>query len=57
MSDTNESDSILDQIAEEVGTITEEQDDDDKENEAAREGDEFDPEDYERDKEDYDGGW
>lgn len=45
---------ILDKIAEEIGTITDEQDDDDSKEEPAREGEEFDPRDYERDKDDFD---
>jgi len=49
--------SILDQIAEEVGTITEKQDDDDSADKLARDGEEFDPQDYERNKDDYDGDW
>ena len=48
---------ILDEIAEDIGTITEEQDDDESKEQPAREGEEFDPRDYERDKGDYDGGW
>lgn len=54
MSDDNKS--TLNQIAEEVGEIVEEQEDDENKK-SAREGEEFDPEDYERNKEDYDGGW
>jgi hypothetical protein len=45
----------LAEIAEQVGEITEEQEDDS--NKRAREGDEFDTEDFERNKNDYDGGW
>jgi len=48
---------ILDEIAEDIGTITGEQDDDESKEQPAREGEEFDPRDYERDKDDYDGGW
>lgn len=47
----------LDDIAEEIGCITEEQDEDDNEKSPAREGEEFDPEEMYRDKEDYEGGW
>jgi len=54
MSDNNDT---LDEIAEQVGTVTEEQDDDSNKEHPAREGEEFDPRDYERDKDDYDGGW
>jgi hypothetical protein len=46
---------ILDQIAEEISEITEEQEDDNSK--TAREGEEFDDEDYRRNKDDYDGGW
>lgn len=45
----------LDQIADEIGEITEKQDDD--EDEIAREGKEFDPDEMSRSKDDYDGGW
>jgi len=44
----------LDDIAEEIGSVTESSTDDET---PAREGEEFDTENYERDKEDYDGGW
>lgn len=47
---------ILDKIAEEVGTVTDEQENSDEEN-PSREGEEFDPSEFYRDKEDYDGGW
>jgi len=49
-------DDVLDSIAEEIGTVTDEQDNK-HEDESAREGEEFDTEDYERTKDDYDGGW
>jgi hypothetical protein len=50
MCDSNQG--VLDQIAQEIGEITDEQDD----SEIAQEGDEFDPEDYHRDRDDeYDG--
>jgi len=43
----------LDQIAQDIEEVTEEQED----NEVAQEGEEFDPEDMHRSKDDYDGGW
>lgn len=54
MSDGND---ILDQIAEEIGEITEEQDTEDDSDDTAREGEEFDPDEMKRNKNDYDGGW
>lgn len=54
-SDSNSS--ALDQIAEEIGTITEEQETDEGTSSPAREGDEFDPDEMKRSKDDYDGGW
>lgn len=50
-------DSILDQIASEVGEVTESQDSDSDDEDVAREGEEFDVDDYKRNKNDYDGGW
>jgi len=47
----------LDEIAQSIGTITEEQDTDDGDEEPAREGEKFDPEKMKRSKDDYDGGW
>lgn len=47
---------ILDQIADEVGEITEQQESDEGD-EPAREGEEFDIDEYLRSKDDYDGGW
>jgi len=47
---------ILDQIADEVGEITDRQESDD-ENEPAREGEEFNIDEFLRSKDDYDGGW
>lgn len=45
-------DNELKNIADDIGTVTEEQNDEDK----AREGEEFDPEDYYRDRDDeYEG--
>jgi len=50
-------DDTLQDIAESIGTITEEQEDSDGD-EVAREGDDdFDPEEYQRDSEEYTGGW
>lgn len=46
---------ILDQIADEIGEVTDEQDDD--EEDIAREGEEFDPDEMKRNKDDYHGGW
>lgn len=54
MTDNND---ILDQIAEEIGEITEEQDSNEGEDTPAREGEEFDPDEMKRSKDDYDGGW
>lgn len=48
---------VLDQIAEEIGEITEEQEDDESDDSLAREGEEFDDEDYRRNKNDYHGDW
>jgi len=48
--------SILDQIANEIGEITEQQESD-NDNEPAREGEEFDIDEFLRSKDDYDGGW
>lgn len=45
----------LSEIAEQIGKVTEEQND--GEDEPAREGEEFDPEDMKRNKNDYHGGW
>jgi len=45
--------SILDQIADEIGEITEKQEDD----EPDESEEQFNPEDYYRNKNDYDGGW
>jgi len=56
MTDNKHNNSTLDQIAEEIGTVTEAQDDGDDE-EPAREGEEFDPDEMKRNKNDYDGGW
>jgi hypothetical protein len=53
----SDNDDTLDQIAEQIGTITEEQDTDDGDSEPAREGEEFDPDEMKRSKDDYDGGW
>jgi len=53
MGDNND---ILDQIADEIGEVTEQQDSDD-EDEPAREGEEFDIDEFLRSKDDYDGGW
>jgi len=50
MTDNND---ILDQIAQEIEEVTEKQ----EEGKVAQDGEEFDPDDYRRDKEDYDGGW
>ena len=47
---------ILDQIADEVGEITEQQESD-EDDEPAREGKEFDIDEFLRSKDDYDGGW
>jgi hypothetical protein len=47
----------LDEIAEEIGVLTEEQDTDDDEDNVAREGEEFDPDEMRRSKDDYHGGW
>lgn len=47
----------LDRIAELIGTITDEQELDDRDDKISREGEEFDDEDYRRNKHDYDGGW
>lgn len=44
---------ILDQIAKEIEEVTEEQ----EEGEVGQDGEEFDPDDYQRNKDDYDGGW
>lgn len=52
MTDNN----TLDDIASDIGEIVEEQQNDSNK-QAAREGEEFDDEEYRRDKEDYDGGW
>jgi len=46
----------LDQIADEIGDITDEQTDGESE-ESSREGDEFDVDDFKRTKDGYDGGW
>lgn len=53
----DETNSILDQIAEEIGEVTESQDSDEDDEDVAREGEEFDVDDYKRNKNDYDGGW
>jgi len=53
----SDNDDTLDQIAEQIGTITEEQETDDGDSEPAREGEEFDPDEMKRTKDDYDGGW
>lgn len=45
---------ILDQIAREIGEVTEKQEDSDPDEE---EDEDFDPEDYSRDMDDYNGGW
>lgn len=47
------SDTELDKIANGLGEVTEEQEDD----EVAKEGEEFDTEEYERSKDEYEGGW
>jgi len=54
MSDSNDA---LDEIAQDIGTITEHQEADDGDEEPAREGEEFDPDEMKRSKDDYDGGW
>jgi len=48
-------DAGLDKIADDIGTVTEEQEDDNSK--TAREGEEFDDEEYRRNKDDYDGDW
>jgi len=50
---TDNGDSSLDDIAKTIGTLKESEIEED----TAREGEEFDTEDYKRKKEDYDGGW
>jgi hypothetical protein len=52
MADNNDS---LDDIAQNIGTVTDQQDNED--NKPAREGDEFDPDEMKRNKNDYEGGW
>jgi len=56
MSDDN-NESTLDKIAERVGTVIEKQETDNDTEQPAREGDEFDNEEYRRNKNDYDGDW
>lgn len=55
--DSTDGSDILDQIAEEIGTITEEQESDDDDSKPAREGD-GEPEDMDkRNMNDYHGSW
>lgn len=57
MTDDENNNSILDQIAEEVEEITHEQDKEHRENESSDDEDDWEPENFQRDKEEYDGGW
>jgi hypothetical protein len=47
----------LDQIAQEIGEVVDEQDPEAGQDDPAREGDEFDLDEYMRNKDDYDGDW
>ena len=51
---TDDTESSLDDIAKTIGTLKESEIETE---ETAREGEDFDPEDYKRNKDDYDGGW
>lgn len=51
------SDNELQDIAESIGTVTEEQEDENDGKVTNEEEEDWDPEDYRRDTEEYDGGW
>ncbi len=57
MTEHNSDPDILDQIAEEVGEITDEQDNDDDDKATRESSEDFDPDEYRRNMNDYDGGW
>lgn len=53
----DEDTTALDRIAQQVGEVNELPEDSDTDEDIAREGEDFDPEEYRRSMDDYDGGW